>query len=66
MKSIFDKETRDELIQRINTLDESSMALWGKMTIYQMVKHCRLWEEMTFGSINIGVNFLGLYLVKRS
>jgi hypothetical protein len=49
MKTIFDKTTRDELINRINTLSENSTAQWGKMNVYQMVKHCRLWEEMISG-----------------
>jgi hypothetical protein len=45
MKTIFDKATRDELIGRINTINENSTAQWGKMNVYQMLKHCRLWEE---------------------
>lgn len=45
MKTIFDKTTRDELISRINNLNENSRAQWGKMNIYQMLKHCTLWEE---------------------
>jgi hypothetical protein len=45
MNSVFDKATRDELISRINTLNENSTAQWGKMNIYQMLKHCILWEE---------------------
>lgn len=44
MKTVFDKTTRDELIGRINTLNENSEAQWGSMTIYQMLKHCTLWE----------------------
>jgi hypothetical protein len=32
MKTIFDDATRDELIQRINSLDEHKKAQWGKMT----------------------------------
>ncbi len=31
MKTVFDKSTRDELIGRINLLNESSTAQWGKM-----------------------------------
>jgi len=46
MKTIFDQTTRAELIRRINLLDDESRAQWGRMNIYQMVKHCRLWEEM--------------------
>jgi hypothetical protein len=45
MKTIFDKTTREELINRINMLSENSTAQWGKMNIYQMLKHCTLWEE---------------------
>lgn len=46
MKTIFDKVVRDEIVSRINSLNESSKAQWGKMNVYQMVKHCALWEEM--------------------
>ncbi len=49
MKSIFDKTTRDELIERINSLNDNSKAQWGKMNVYQMLKHCTLWEEMISG-----------------
>jgi len=46
MKTIFDEATRQEIINRINTIDSSSARQWGKMNAYQMVKHCKLWEEM--------------------
>jgi hypothetical protein len=59
MKSVFDKSTRDELINRINMLDENSRAQWGKMNIYQMLKHCRLWEEMVLGKKKYKRVFLG-------
>src|SRR5271165_3151477 len=49
MKTVFDEATRDELIQRINSLDDHSKAQWGKMNVYQMLKHCTLWEEMLWG-----------------
>jgi hypothetical protein len=45
MKTIFDKATRNELIGRIATLNESSKAEWGKMNVYQMIRHCALYEE---------------------
>ncbi len=45
MKTVFDNTTRDELINRINTLDEHKTAQWGKMNVYQMLKHCTLWDE---------------------
>ena len=49
MKSIFEITTRAELIDRINLLNENSIAQWGKMNVYQMLKHCTLWEEMMQG-----------------
>ena len=53
MKTVFDKTTRDELISRINTLDEQKTAQWGKMNVYQMLKHCTLWDEwMQSGKTN--------------
>jgi hypothetical protein len=59
MKTIFDKATRDELISRINNLDENSKAAWGKMNIYQMLKHCTLWEEMMAGKTTYKRAFIG-------
>lgn len=49
MKTIFDEADRTELINRINSLDENSTALWGKMNLYQMLKHCSLWDEWILG-----------------
>ena len=45
MKSVLDKVTRDELATRISKLDKNSTAQWGKMNVYQMLRHCVLWEE---------------------
>jgi hypothetical protein len=59
MKTVFDKTTRDELIGRINTLNENSTAQWGKMNVYQMMKHCVLWEEMIAGKIRCKQAFIG-------
>lgn len=46
MKSVLDASTREELIRRIDTLNENSVALWGKMNVCQMLRHCRMWDEM--------------------
>jgi hypothetical protein len=45
MKTVFDEATRIELVTRIDSLNENSRAQWGRMNIYQMLKHCRLWDE---------------------
>lgn len=59
MKTIYDKATRDELISRINLLNENSIPQWGKMNIYQMLKHCTLWEEMVLGRLKSRRIFIG-------
>jgi Protein of unknown function (DUF1569) len=52
MKTVFDKATRDELIDRINKLDDNSKAQWGKMNVYQMLTHCTRYEEWILGKNN--------------
>ncbi|MDB5276510.1 MAG: hypothetical protein JWR61_1465 [Ferruginibacter sp.] len=59
MKSIFDPSIRAEIINRINALDDNSTAQWGKMTLYQMLKHCTLWEEMILGKKSYKQVFMG-------
>lgn len=59
MKTIHDQTTRTELINRINNLRADSRPLWGKMTTYQMVKHCAKWEEMHLGKQLYKQSFLG-------
>jgi len=43
---MFDENVRRELIERMGKLSVESRSLWGKMSVAQMLKHCRLWEEM--------------------
>lgn len=59
MKTVLDKETRDELIKRIGTLNENNRAAWGKMDIYQMLKHCSSAEEMFLGRVKFKRSFIG-------
>ena len=59
MKSIVDQSTRDELINRISSINENSTAQWGKMNVCQMLKHCILWEEMLLGKKQYRQSFLG-------
>jgi hypothetical protein len=59
MKTIFDIETKTELVNRIDSLKENTQSQWGKMNVYQMVKHCRLWEEMMQSKINLKRPLIG-------
>jgi len=41
VKSIFEPETYEEVIKRIELLNENSSGLWGKMDVAQMLNHCQ-------------------------
>jgi hypothetical protein len=59
MKSILDKTTRDEIIARVNSLDENSTPEWGKMNVSQMLRHCTKWDEMALGKAKYKQSFIG-------
>src|SRR5690554_4336801 len=52
MKTIFDDNTRDRLIVRIENINEENKARWGKMNIYQMLQHNTYWNDWILGSNN--------------
>ena len=52
MKTIFNKEVRDELIGRINALSKCNEARWGKMNVWQMTKHCCIYDSWVLGKNN--------------
>lgn len=49
MKTIFNLVTREELIARINLLGEDSQKQWGKMNVFQMLKHNTYWNGWILG-----------------
>ena len=61
MKTIFDKTIRDELINRVNSLNDNGPPQWGKMNAYQMVKHNNVWNEWMLGGnkLTYQQSFLG-------
>lgn len=52
MKTIFDNTAGQELISRVNALTEKNTAQWGKMNVYQMAKHCTIWNNWILGTNN--------------
>ena len=49
MKTIFDKPTREKLIPRIASLQAHSQGRWGKMTVFQMLRHNTYWNGWILG-----------------
>lgn len=48
IKNIFDPLISEEVIKRIEQLAPTSKALWGKMSVDQMLAHCNVTYELTF------------------
>ena len=59
MKSVYESSTREEIIKRINTISQQNNAVWGKMNVFQMLKHCTMSEEMMLGEIKIKRVWIG-------
>lgn len=64
MKNIFDPQVTNELISRVNQLKPESPALWGKMTVDQMLAHCCVAYEMAFTNKHPKPNALMRFLLK--
>lgn len=58
MNSIYDKTSSDAMIERINKLTIDSQPLWGKMSVAQMLRHCKLACDVAFDKMDLKVNFL--------
>jgi len=65
MKTVLDKLVRAELISRINLLSENHRPQWGKMTVYQMLKHCSIAEESYLGRKKYNRTFLGRLIGRK-
>ena len=59
MKTVFDEATRNELIERIKKIDEHTTAQWGKMNVYQVLKHCAKSDELYLGKTQFKQAFIG-------
>ncbi len=59
MKTIVSKSTIDKLIARVNKISEDKQPLWGKMTAYQMLKHCAESEKINLGEKKYKRLFIG-------
>lgn len=61
---IFDPDTLDALLRRIENLNADSVPLWGKMSVNQMFAHCSLAFEYNNGQRQARVNPILRFLLK--
>jgi len=64
MKNVFEPAVTAELIHRIEKLSPESPALWGKMSVDQMLAHCCVAYEMAFTDKHPKANPILRFLLK--
>jgi Protein of unknown function (DUF1569) len=62
MKNLFESETVEEVLGRINQLQPGTQRQWGKMDVAQMMAHCSAALEMATGRLNPPRLFIGRVL----
>jgi hypothetical protein len=65
MKNVFDPAVTAELIHRIEQLQPTSPAIWGKMSVDQMLAHCCVAYEMAFTDKHPKANPMMRFLLKN-
>lgn len=64
MKDIFLKKDSTEIINRINDLKTDSTAVWGSMSVAQMLAHCNVTYEMVYDNIHPKPNGFMKFILK--
>ena len=64
MKNIFQQETTEGLISRIEDLSPQSQRLWGKMSVSQMLAHCNVTYELVYDNKHPRPNALKRFFIK--
>ena len=57
--TLHERAVRASIEQRVRALRPDAKPRWGKMSVDQMLKHCRLWEEMALGRLTTKRVFIG-------
>ena len=59
MKSIFNPDDKNDIINRLDQLHPDSKPMWGKMSVSQMLAHCIVPTKISAGEIQNKQTFLG-------
>jgi Protein of unknown function (DUF1569). len=59
MKNLFESDSVNEVISRIDRLQPASQRQWGKMNVAQMMAHCSAAMDMACGQLNPPRIFIG-------
>ncbi len=66
MESLFNDQTQEKIISRLNKLTETTKAQWGTMNVDQMLYHCQGPLEVAIGTkqLNTKIGFMKKLLFK--
>ena len=64
MKSIFDYQDNQEIMDTIQKLTPAISTLWGEMSVEQILKHYHAPTSITFGDLKMKPNFTFSFLGK--
>ena len=59
VKDLFDHAVKQDILERINKLNNQSTAKWGKMSVGQMLAHCQMPLGVGLGVHTVSRSFLG-------
>lgn len=62
--NIFQEETVNQVVQRIQSLNPETTPQWGKMKVAQMLAHCNVGYEMVYDDIHPKPNALMKLMLK--
>jgi hypothetical protein len=60
MKSLFDQNENNKIIERVNSLRNTTQSQWGKMNVSQMLKHCQAPLQVAFGEMKLKRGLMGI------
>ena len=63
--NLFNQESVDQTISRINNLKANSKAVWGKMDVAKMLAHCNVTYEMIYDKKHPRPNVVLKFILKK-
>ncbi len=66
MKSLFNPNDNNEIIERINNLKPDSKSEWGKMNVSQVLAHSQAPLRVAFGEVKLKRGLLGILFGKMA
>jgi len=66
MEDIFNTQDNQSIVERLNKLTPESQALWGKMTVAQMLVHCQKPIDVLTGRLQLKSGLLGFLFGKMA